>query len=78
MWKTHFVYRLDTVTEFPFAHAIVKGLLSIVPPQARPTQPTSFRATTCSTISYGAVAGFGTAVRKLMTLVLMYLYWALY
>lgn len=74
----YFVYRLDTVTEFPFAHAMVKGTLSMVPPQARPSQPTSFRAITCRTISYGAVAGFGTAVRKLMTLGLLYLYCALY
>lgn len=78
IWKTHCVHRLDTVAEFPFAHCSVKGLFSMVPPQARPTQPTSFRAATCRTISYGTVAGFGTAVRKAMTLGLLYLYCALY
>lgn len=78
VWKTHVVHRLDAMAEFPFAHPSVKGLLSMVPPQARPTQPTSFRAATCRTISYGTVAGFGTAVRNAMTLGLLYLYCALY
>lgn len=76
--KTYVVHRLDAMAEFPFAHPSVKGLLSMVPPQARPTQPTSFRAATWRTISYGIVAGFGTAVRKAMTLGLLYLYCALY
>lgn len=77
-WETHFVHRLDTVTEFPFAHAIVKGLLSMVPPQAMPSQPTSFLAITWRTMSYGVEAGFGTAVRMLITSGLLYLYIALY
>jgi hypothetical protein len=43
--KTYVANRDDTIALFPLAQETAKGLLTIVPPQAKPAQPTSTGAT---------------------------------
>jgi hypothetical protein len=64
---------------FPFAHATVSGLPTMVPPQATPVHPTSRGAAICITASYPAevVAVLGIAMRIVSVLPMAYdaAYW---
>lgn len=59
-------HREDTTAEFPFIQAIVIGLLTIPPPQAKPTHVREIGATICRIVSNGADCTLsGMAMRKM-------------
>jgi hypothetical protein len=57
------------MTPSPFGQAITRGLLSMHPPKARPTQPVLFGAMKDMSMSKGAAEESGTAILNVTLLV---------
>ena len=65
--ETYVAHRDETVAFCPLGYATVSGFLTMLPPQARPIQPSWLGTTACITALYGPDGALlGSAKRKTM------------
>jgi hypothetical protein len=76
--RAYWAYLDDTTTFGDEAHATVKGFSCILPPHARPAQPTSIGATTWRTVSKAAPCFAVDGIATLKVIVRPKVYGALY